>query len=279
MAHFARTGDVVHSPYIPATAAPVRPRDGLRRAIGLSLIAAMVGLPSVGRAQRHTGALSGIVKDSAGIRIHGVEVIVIGTGAATRTDTAGRFLLAGLPRGATDVSLRRIAYEPVVVNIEVVEAETTEVEIRLGALAQSLPSVVVNDHTDRVRTLAAFESRRKTGVGQFITRAEIEKRHPLRLSEMVRTIPGAMIVPAENGRVALRFARSSGACQPQFFLDGQRVTSSFNVDDLPPVDVEGVELYSGPAGLPPEFNHLYDGTVCGTVVIWTRIPGNATPKP
>lgn len=278
MAHFARTGDVVHSPYIPATAAPAGLRVVLRFVAGASLIPAMLGVPSAGHAQRHTGAVSGVVKDSAGVQIRGVEVVAIAAGATTRTDTSGRFLLVGLPRGATDVTLRRIAYEPVVINIEVAEAETTEVEIRLGGLAQSLPSVVVNDHTDRVRSLAEFESRRKTGAGHFITRAEIERRHPLRLSEMVRTIPGATIVPAENGRVALRFARSSGACNPQYFLDGLRVTT-FNIDDVPPADVEGVELYSGPAGLPPEFNHLYDGTVCGTVAIWTRIPGNAPPKP
>jgi hypothetical protein len=48
---------------------------------------------------------------------------------------------------------------------------------------------------------------------------------------------------------------------------------------MPPVDVEGVELYAGPAGLPPEFNQLYGTTACGTVAIWTRLPGNPPAKP
>lgn len=56
-------------------------------------------------------------------------------------------------------------------------------------------------------------------------------------------------------------------------MDGMHVRS-MNIDDIPPVDVEGIELYSGSAELPPEFNQLFGNTpVCGTVVIWTRIPG------
>ena len=279
MAHPARTEDVVHSPYIPATAAPAGPGRSLRRSAVASLIAAMLGLPCALGAQRHTGAVSGVVKDSAGTLIRGVEIVAVRAGTATRTDSAGYFVLAALPSGATDLSVRRIAYAPVVVSVDVPEADTTEIEIRLGGVAQSLAAVVVNDRADHVRVLAEFESRRKNGVGHFITRADIEKRHPLRLSDMVRTIPGATMVPADNGRPVLRFARSRNTCPPEYFIDGIRVTNGFNIDDVPPVDVEGVELYSGPAGLPPQFNQLYGTTACGTVVIWTRIPGNAPAKP
>jgi hypothetical protein len=239
---------------------------------------AILVLPGAAAAQRHTGAVSGLVKDSAGTPIHDVEVVALRSGRSIRTDSSGHFVLAGLPGGATDLGIRRIAYEPVVVNVDVPDSDTTEIEIRLGGLARSLPAVVVVDHAEHVRLLAEFESRRKNGVGHFITRAEIEKRHPLLLSDMVRSIPGAAIVPAENGRPVLRFARSHNKCPPQYFLDGLRVTS-FNIDDVRPGDVEGVELYAGPAGLPPEFNQLYGNTICGTVAIWTRIPGNGPAKP
>ncbi len=287
MARPARTEDVVHSPYIPATGAPAglavdAGRVPRRRPVGAGVSLRLMWvllLPCIARAQAHTGAVSGVVRDSAGAAIRDVEVVAMRTGVAARTDTNGRFLLAALPPGAADLSLRRIAYAPLVVSVNVPEADTTEIEIRLGGLAQSLPTVVVKDNVDRVRALAEFESRRKTGVGHFITRAEIEKRHPLRLSDMVRTIPGAMIIPVENGRTALRFARAhNNSCPPEYFLDGLRVIG-FNIDDVPPGDVEGVELYPGPAGLPPEFNQLYGTTVCGTVAIWTRIPGNAPAKP
>lgn len=278
MPQLARSEDVVHTPYIPATAAPAGSGGRALARAGAALLSAILALPCAAGAQRHTGAVSGLVKDSAGTRIQGVEVVSLRDRSATRTDSAGRFLLALLPSGSTDLSLRRIAYEPVVISVDVPESDTTDIEITLGDAARSLAAVVVTDRADHIRSLVEFESRRKTGAGHFITRADIEKRHPLRLSDMVRTIPGVAIVPAENGRPVLRFARSHNACPPQYFLDGLRVTG-FNIDDVQPGDVEGVELYPGPAGLPPQFNQLYGTTVCGTVAIWTRIPGNAPAKP
>ena len=222
--------------------------------------------------------MRGVVKDSAGAAIADVEVLAIRAGISTRSDGAGRFLLSSLARGPTDLSVRRIAYAPVVVSVDVPETDTVDIEIRLGSASQSLPAVIVKGRADRKRALEEFESRRKSGVGHFITRADIEKRHPLLLSDMVRSIPGATIVLVENGRPALRFARAQSGCPPQYFVDGIRVTG-FNIDDVQPGDVEGVELYAGPAGLPPEFNQLYGTTVCGTVAIWTRIPGNDPGKP
>jgi outer membrane receptor for monomeric catechols len=117
------------------------------------------------------------------------------------------------------------------------------------------------------------------GIGHFITRFEIEKRDPMTLSDMLRMVPGTRLYTGENGRTTLRFARSGGAnCPPQFFVDGISA-AGFTVDEMPPGDVEGIELYSGSAGLPPEFNRLRGTPNCGTVVIWTRIPGNEKAKP
>lgn len=279
MAHLARTEDVVHTPYIPATAAPGYPLASRRLASAARLILIAAGLPSLAGAQARTGTISGFVKDSAGGAIAGVVVLAVRTGVGARTDSAGHFALTSLPSGPMDLSLKRIAYEPVVVSVDVPRGDTTEIEIRLGSLAAPLAAVVVNDQSGRLRGLAEFESRRKTGVGHFITRAEIEKRHPLRLSEMTRTIPGTTILSGENGRTALRFARAQTGCVPQYFLDGQRVSATFTIDDVPPADVEGVELYAGPAGVPPQFTQLHGMPDCGTVAIWTRVPGNTPAKP
>jgi len=99
----------------------------------------------------------------------------------------------------------------------------------------------------------------------------------LLLSDMMRIIPGTTILTGENGRTALRFARVGRSnCPPQFFVDGMQVTG-YSIDDMPPGDVEGVELYAGAAGLPPEFNRMRGTTICGTVAIWTRIPGGGDP--
>ena len=45
---------------------------------------------------------------------------------------------------------------------------------------------------------------------------------------------------------ALRSRRARSNCPPQFFVDGIQATG-FSIDDMPPGDVEGVELYAGAA--------------------------------
>jgi hypothetical protein len=61
-------------------------------------------------------------------------------------------------------------------------------------------------------------------------------------------------------------------CPPQYYVDGIMLTG-YNIDDMPVSDVEAIELYSGIAGLPAEYARARGNRDCGTVAIWTRIPG------
>jgi len=250
---------------------------GARRAartIGIACLAAT----RLG-AQRHTGSVTGIVMDSAGTPIPGVEVTALKAAKVVRTDTAGRFSLSALPPGSSDFTFRRLAYSPLVLSILVPAGDTTSVEVTLGVTALRLTGVVVQEHAAQLRFLEEFESRRRRGFGHFVTRAQIERRNPLLLSDMMRAIPGAVVMRGANGRAALRFARvGRDNCPPQFFVDGLQV-DGFSIDDMPPDDVEGIEVYAGASEVPPEFNRMRGTTICGTVAIWTRIPGNDRGKP
>jgi len=150
--------------------------------------------------------------------------------------------------------------------IQVPPDDTTEVEVTLGVTAQKLTGVVVQAAPDHLRELYAFEARRKQGIGHFITRRQIEQRDPYLLSDMVRMLPGVILSPSADGHAFLHFARIPKAnCPPQYFVDGIQVTG-FNIDDMPARDVEGVELYAGPAGLPPEYNRVLSNVICGTII-------------
>jgi Carboxypeptidase regulatory-like domain/TonB-dependent Receptor Plug Domain len=223
-------------------------------------------------AQRRTGSLSGVVRDDAGAPIASVEIVAVKHSVTARTDSVGRFLLAALPAGALDLTFRRLSFEPVVVTIDLPANDTTEVEVKLTVVAQRLTGVVVNDRAPKHRVLEGFESRRREAIGYFVTRAQIEKRHPLVLSDMLRMIPGTILTAGETGRMTLRFTRSIARnCAPQFYVDGVQATG-FTIDDMQPGDVEGVEIFPGAAGLPPEFNRLRSSSQCGSVLIWTRVP-------
>jgi hypothetical protein len=280
MTQATRTDEVVHSPYIPATQEP-EPTRRYFRAANLSFCVGTIGLLAVARpmiAQPRLGAVSGVVKDSGGTALENVEVMVMRGGRAVRTDSAGHFFLAAIPAGKTDIGFRRVAFEPVIVSLRIPSDDTTDVEIRLGGITPLLPAVIINDHVERSRVLEQFESRRKAGVGYFVTRADIERRRPQQLSDYMRMVPGVRIMPLDNGRTALRFARNPRSnCPPQYFVDGIP-TMNFDIDEVLPGDVEGVELYAGSAGVPPQFNRFNGTTICGTILIWTRIPGKENDK-
>jgi hypothetical protein len=244
------------------------------RSLAFANALALVASSMLGAQSQRPGAISGVVKDSLGNLLPNVEVTALKFAKSIRTDSAGEFVLGGLPSGNTDISFRRLAYEAVVLLIQVPADDTTDVEVTLGVAAQRLTGVVVQAHPEHLRMLYAFETRRKQGVGHFITRNQIEKRNPMLLSDMMRMIPGMIIIGADNGRTALRFSRvARNNCPPQFYVDGIQVTG-FSIDDMPPSDVEGIELYAGSAGLPPEYNRVHSTSICGSIIIWTRIPGN-----
>jgi Carboxypeptidase regulatory-like domain len=252
-------GELVHTPYHVKRLVP-------RAALLMTLVSSAVA------AQPRTGVITGSVKDQSGTLLSNVEVVLPKTGATVHTDSLGRFVLSRLSPGMFDVSLRRLSYSPMMINLEVTEGDTTDVEVTLNSAAEILPTVVVKGKEERKRQLDGFEHRRKIGLGHFITRAQIESRNPLVLSEMVRGTPGAQLTPTNiMGRMTLRFSRRAD-CPPAYFVDGQYLIN-YNIDDMPVRDVEGVELYAGFAGLPQEFAKQMGIQACGAVIIWTRIPG------
>ena len=70
-----------------------------------------------------------------------------------------------------------------------------------------------------------------------------------------------------KGGYSLRIVR--GMCQPYYIIDGQ-YQPGFELDLIPPNDIEGIELYKGSSETPPQFNRM--NAVCGVIVVWTRDP-------
>jgi hypothetical protein len=93
------------------------------------------------------------------------------------------------------------------------------------------------------------------------------------MSDMLRMAPGVQIVRAAAGN-GVRF--TSGAsrrnCPPLVWIDGQKAPG-MEVDQIPLSDVEGIELYQGASTTPPQF-WQNAATTCGTIVVWTRLPGH-----
>lgn len=215
----------------------------------------------------------GIVRDTGGRPIAMVRL----TSGATHalTDSGGRFALAGLTGGSTALLVRRLGFQPLDTTLSLESGRSDSVSFVLAMLPHDLPGVTVDMDAVLRERLPDYYRHRAAGGGIYIDRRDIEARHPQLISDMLRTFPGTRMMTDRGGRGTVRMNRSSAGtrdCPPDVWIDGVRA-EGMNVDDIGIHDVEALELYRGPAGLPPEFNDRLGRPNCGAIVIWTRLPG------
>ncbi|MEO7458327.1 MAG: carboxypeptidase regulatory-like domain-containing protein [Gemmatimonadaceae bacterium] len=234
---------------------------------------------SVTQAGKPHSTLVGMIRDSAGRAIPGVEVWLRGSDLYTITNDGGGFRIPTTPVGAVKLTVRRLGYEQATVDLTLREGQTDSLVVALTSVAANLPGVVVEDEaiSRSKRLLAGFWERRARGFGHYYTREEIEKRDAHEFVEIVRMTPSLSIV-SQNGRKVIRFSRTMGTrgdCPPQYWVDGMRLENA-SPDEFPPQDIEAIEIYAGAATMPAQFApkvQSFKTQTCGAIVIWTRLPG------
>jgi outer membrane receptor for ferrienterochelin and colicins len=234
---------------------------------------ALAGAATTSEAQS-ARALFGSVNDSLGHAVVGAEVRARNNVVLAFSDDSGRFRVAQMPAGAQGVFVRRLGFEPARAEITPSAGEIDSVRVTLRAIAQSLPQITVQSEHDSLskKVLAEFWARRSRGFGKFVTRDEIQQKNASQFIDVVRNVSGVTIQFA-RGRQDIRFrgaAFGSRDCPPQYWLDGIPLQNG-GADEFTPDNVEAIELYSSPATTPPQFNTR--SATCGTVVVWSRLPG------
>jgi len=243
------------------------------RRLRFAFLASLIATTSLGaQAPR---ALVGLVRDSAGHGIPGAEVRARGNVVVAITNDSGRFHVGQMPIGARGVFVRRLGFAPQRVPIRTsLEGSIDSVEVVLTAVVQSLAAVVAQDPHDSLsrKVLAEFWERRARGFGKFVTRDEIERKGASRFVDVVRSVSGLSIMNY-RGRQEIRFRGAgigSANCPPQYWMDGIPLQSG-SAEEISPENVEAIELYASPATTPPQFSTR--NPTCGTVVVWSRLPG------
>src|SRR5205807_624288 len=129
-------------------------------------------------------------------------------------------------------------------------SDTVPLTVLLERTAQQLPTVHTTD-TVRHRTspgLAAFEERRRTGMGQFITEDELRKNDGKPMTSMVRRLTGVNVLCAKSfphvcvalaNRVKSKLAILGGNCEVEIYVDGS-TWSDHDLERLPVQDFAGV---------------------------------------
>lgn len=181
------------------------------------------------------------------------------------TDSTGAFGFPEVPVGPYTLAIRRMGYQELTRGVLLQVQVRTEITASLAPEAIDVEPVFVTVERRTSAAMIDFERRRALGIGQFVTRADIERRQPRQVSDLFRMMPGVRVVPDRLGDARLLV---HGRCVPKLFIDGVASYEGMSLDImLRPDDVEGIEVYTT-ASAPPQ----YARAACGVVVVWTRVP-------
>ena len=273
--------------------------DGARRPVA-SLLGSVVRIDSL----RH-------------LPMSDVEVAIPTLGLSTRTDSAGRFTLAGIAPGTHRVIARRIGSGSVTEDVEFAPNDEVEWHVPLLRLTTLSEVNVVARQIDPA--LLEFEEHRRIGLGKFITRDEILRYEGMKPVTVIRRLAsvrvlgnsnnsyvmsaragptGACRTPPRNRAAQMSRPGGSGVYEPtvseiargikcgcyaQVYLDGMlmnpgKPADPFDINSIPMTQIEAVEWYASPSQTPVQYANL--NSTCGVLVFHSRRPeGAPTPPP
>jgi len=217
-----------------------------------------------------TGVVKGTVVTDARIPLAGAQIRFGITADVAESDDAGQFTATRVDAGTMWLRVRRIGYRPESLLVTVVSGQSIEPTVVMKQIAQSMAAVKVVGRRDLIGPMAGFYKRLQMGGGgRFFTQADIAKRQPAKMTDLLRSVPGIRIESRGfDNKVRIRGSR----CSPLIWLDGQGLfAGEFDLDSVDPYSFEGIEIYSGPASVPVEFQgNQRVSSSCGTVVLWSR---------
>jgi TonB family protein len=225
-----------------------------------------------------SGAITGTVRDSAGLPVSAAQVSVAGLIVRASTGNDGVYKISGVPLGTRTIRVRRIGFRPDSVKVEVTPGGEVTGDVTLGVIAQQMAPVVVEAGRRRYTgRMASFFQRRDQGMGTFFTAEEIDKRNPMITTDLFRQVPGVHIerVGAEN----VIFFRGQ-RCAPLVWIDGTPATAGYlNPDYFAPNTLGGIEIYTGVSTVPPELMWMRGKGACGVIALWTRLDDPPGKRP
>jgi hypothetical protein len=221
------------------------------------------------------------------------------------TSDNGRFRISELQAGQHILVAQRLGFEPMSWRVDVPAADTVRISFSLERITTALDTVVVTGQSVPPR-FAEFEARRRNheATASF-NRDDILKVNPVDTWQMLSRVPALRLIP--NGpsggvwAVSTRAMKLDGTtlqsvpCFMSVMIDGvmmggdpapvvilsgmnsktstppKQSDGTFDMTNLPPPDqIHGIEVFGGPASIPPKYNGAANDKMCGLIAIWTR---------
>ena len=237
------------------------------------------------------GTLVGTVIDDVTSKpIVNAEITIAALKLTARSDSAGNFAIAAIPVGLYAITINANGFAPFTTRLPFADGQRVESDFALkpGGSTTVLSGVETRSTASVGGPLAAFEERRKSGAGRYVTQDVFESARGRKFADILKQkIPGITIISnngqrsaATGSRGASSITQTPGAagtkkeCYAQVIVDGIIVYASargdrlFDLDGVDPSSVAAVEFYTV-SQTPSQFNA--SGTApCGTLLIWSR---------
>ncbi len=242
--------------------------------------------------QVHVGdtRISGLVVGvQSGRPLPGAQVSIM-NGPQVRTDEGGQWVMADAPYGTRTLEVRAVGYYPERITVDVLDS-APPLRVALATFKSVLDTMKVAANYSGYSRLEGFRERSRSGVGRYLTAADIAKRNPLVASDIFRMVPGVYLERATQADTESIFSNresnvadstaSTGdvmivmrglfasRCIPSFFYNGAELRD-LTVDDIDmfvrPSTLAGIEVYAA-GQVPPMFQSARGG--CGAIVLWT----------
>ena len=205
-----------------------------------------------------------------------------------RVDSEGRAVFAVKRTGTNLFTVRRFGFAPVTTTLNIPDHDTLKVHVILHTLGLALDTMNVTAKAMAASgfPLSQFDQRRmRSPGGHFITRADIEQRRPFTTLDLFRNVSGVEVQHNSRSQTMITSTRGTlfqDQCVMSVGVDGAVLglakDDTFDVDEIPPSDIYGIEIYSGPATIPAQFVSVSGANACGLIMIWTRGgPGQSRP--
>jgi hypothetical protein len=259
--------------------------------------------------EQSTGAVNGRVVQSDGTPVSGATVGLLSSADSSATSDSGRFVLRNVAPGAHTLWVRRLGFRPTLVDVTVSAVRPQQVRVTLDRAVPVLATVVTTSEVEAAYRRVGLDQRMRSGLGQFLTYDQIQKRHARKLSELLQGMRGIeMFEHPTQFEAFVGATRGAGSCIT-LVVDGipqnERYSQNAAGAKLPPDDADdmidpsgvgAIEVYSSaerPAGfgdggqtpeaLPPPPGTAMNQTSaisghpteigtgqCVLVMIWTR---------
>jgi hypothetical protein len=182
----------------------------------------------------------------------------------------GAFTLRA-PAGSYRIVVRHVAYQELVTPVVTIERGPLTVELLLDTAPRMFDMITVTDSRPLAAERGGHYRRRSIGAGRFVSRADIDRRQPQFVTDMLEGIPGIVV---RNGDFRVTSYAVQRGCVPTIVLDNVAIRKrgqelGIRLDDMVrPEYIEAIEVYARGSGLPAQFGGRE--SPCGAIIIWTR---------